>query len=88
MTRLAIDGMGGDYAPKMVVDGLSLFHAQDPSVEFLLYGDEVSLKKALDPYGSLRQVVEVIPTTEIVTSDIVFLRYCAVCGAKAACIVP
>jgi phosphate acyltransferase len=69
MTRLAIDGMGGDYAPRMVVDGLSLFHAQDPSVEFLLYGDEVSLKRSLDPYSSLRKVVEVVPTTEVVTSD-------------------
>ncbi|MBY0331273.1 MAG: phosphate acyltransferase PlsX [Acetobacteraceae bacterium] len=40
---LAIDGMGGDNAPEMVVDGLELAAERHPQARFLLVGDEARL---------------------------------------------
>jgi glycerol-3-phosphate acyltransferase PlsX len=40
---LAIDGMGGDSAPQMVVDGLAIAAERHPTARFLLVGDETRL---------------------------------------------
>ena len=40
---LAIDGMGGDNAPEMVLDGLELAAERHPQARFLLVGDEARL---------------------------------------------
>ena len=37
---LAVDAMGGDNAPDMVVDGLELAVVRHPAARFLLIGDE------------------------------------------------
>ena len=41
---VAIDGMGGDNAPEMIVEGLDIVCRQNDDVHFLLYGDEARLK--------------------------------------------
>ena len=41
---ISIDGMGGDHAPGIVVDGLELFAKARPEFDFLLHGDETKLK--------------------------------------------
>ena len=44
---ISIDGMGGDHAPKAVIEGLEIFASERPDVEFLLHGDEQALKPLL-----------------------------------------
>ncbi len=44
---LAIDAMGGDHAPAMVVDGLELAAERHPHARFLLVGDEAVLTALL-----------------------------------------
>ncbi len=44
---LAIDAMGGDRAPGMVVEGLALAAARHPDARFLLVGDEARLEPLL-----------------------------------------
>ena len=44
---LAIDGMGGDGAPRVVVDGLALAVERHPGARFLLVGDEALLRPLL-----------------------------------------
>ncbi|MFO7176906.1 phosphate acyltransferase, partial [Enterococcus faecium] len=43
--KLAIDAMGGDHAPKAIVEGVKRFVAQYPneSMELFLVGDEVKI---------------------------------------------
>ncbi|MEJ5301046.1 MAG: hypothetical protein WHS38_08665 [Thermodesulforhabdaceae bacterium] len=41
--RIAVDGMGGDYAPTMVVEGVKLA-MKHPEVHFVLFGDEGVLR--------------------------------------------
>ena len=44
---LAIDAMGGDRAPLIVVDGIALAAERHPSARFLLIGDEAQLTPLL-----------------------------------------
>ncbi len=45
---ISIDGMGGDHAPRIVVEGLEVFAKTHPDLGFLLHGDEAQLKSLLD----------------------------------------
>lgn len=49
MIRLAIDAMGGDYAPKEIVEGVNIAVEAYPDTEFVLYGHEDEIKKYLKP---------------------------------------
>ena len=63
---LAIDAMGGDAAPEVVLDGLELAAERHPSARFLLVGDEarvggaLALRKRAAKACSLRHAPEVI----------------------------
>lgn len=47
MARIAIDAMGGDYAPKAIVEG-ALWAAQEYGVGLELVGREDEIKAELD----------------------------------------
>ena len=63
---LAIDAMGGDAAPEVVLDGLELAAERHPGARFLLVGDEarvggaLALRKRAAKVCSLRHAPEVI----------------------------
>lgn len=44
---ISIDGMGGDHAPRIVVEGLERFAKRRADLHFLLHGDEAQLKVLL-----------------------------------------
>ena len=64
---LAMDAMGGDHAPEMVVGGLALAAERHPAARFLLVGDEPRLEpmlrrqKRAAAHCTLRHAPEVIP---------------------------
>ena len=47
MARIAIDAMGGDYAPRTIIEGV-LWAAQEYGVELLLVGRQEEIQKELD----------------------------------------
>ena len=49
--KIAVDGMGGDYAPGVVVEGLTIALADFPEYEFVLVGHTAKLKFYLEKYG-------------------------------------
>lgn len=66
---IALDGMGGDNAPAMVVNGASIALERYPQTEFLLFGDEQKLKPLVDRHRALRKVTTIRPTQSIVSGD-------------------
>jgi glycerol-3-phosphate acyltransferase PlsX len=56
---ISIDGMGGDRAPGVVIDGLEAFAKARPEFDFLLHGDEAKLKALLAscPVASARTTI-------------------------------
>lgn len=45
--KLAVDAMGGDYAPKEIVEGVNLAIKNHPDLEIKLYGDTEQINKYL-----------------------------------------
>ncbi|HHU56370.1 MAG TPA: phosphate acyltransferase PlsX [Acholeplasmataceae bacterium] len=48
MIKLAIDAMGGDFAPKEIVKGVNIALKQFSDLELVLFGDENEIKKYLE----------------------------------------
>lgn len=44
MKKIAIDAMGGDNAPKAIVEGVNRAVAEFSDIEVQLYGDEAKIK--------------------------------------------
>ena len=67
--RIALDGMGGDHAPEIVVDGAALALERHPDLRFILYGDEARLKPLVGAREGLGPAVEVCHAEAVVTAD-------------------
>lgn len=60
--KIAIDAMGGDFAPENIVKGVNLAKKELTNVTFQLYGDKAQIKEYLED----EQNVEIIETTEVI----------------------
>lgn len=49
--RIAIDAMGGDSGPSVMIAGAAAAQARDPDLRFLLFGDEAAIRAELDRHG-------------------------------------
>jgi len=66
---ISLDGMGGDNAPHIVVEGAHLARRQFPSARFLIFGDEAQITPLLSQYPGLAEVMEIRHTPDRVTSE-------------------
>ena len=65
MVRIAVDAMGGDFAPEATVQGVNMALKAFEDITVQLYGDEQSILQYLDP----NERVEIIHTPEKIDSD-------------------
>jgi glycerol-3-phosphate acyltransferase PlsX len=66
---LAVDAMGGDRAPDVIVEGLDFAAERHPAARFLLVGDEVRLQPLLQQYKRAAGVCTVRHTAEAIGND-------------------
>jgi glycerol-3-phosphate acyltransferase PlsX len=66
---LALDAMGGDNAPKSVIEGAVISAKRHKDVNFLLFGDEVLIKPLLAKHTFLKGRVKIIHTSEAISAD-------------------
>ncbi len=66
MTKIVIDAMGGDYAPKQQVQGCVNALNKDKDLYLILCGDEILLKEELKAYEYDPNRLEIIHTTETI----------------------
>jgi fatty acid/phospholipid synthesis protein PlsX len=52
---IAVDAMGGDHGPAVVLAGCDLILARRPDIRFLLFGRETAVQPVLDGYPKLRE---------------------------------
>ena len=64
MPKIAVDAMGGDHAPGVVVEG-ALLAAQELGVEIVLVGQKEAVEQELARYSSAG-VVQVVPASQVV----------------------
>ena len=64
--KVAVDAMGGDYAPQEPVKGVVEALQEKPELYVYLVGQEDVLKKELDKYTYPKERLEVVHTSEII----------------------
>ncbi|WP_308909996.1 phosphate acyltransferase PlsX [Pseudokordiimonas caeni] len=67
--KIAVDAMGGDQAPQMVIEGLAAARVLYPGVRFVIFGDEKVLRPMLASHPELEAASDLVHTDERVTSD-------------------
>ena len=67
--RIAIDAMGGDHGPSVVVPGAALALRSAPATRFLLFGDEAVLGPLVAREPALGRAAEVHHTTVAIRMD-------------------
>lgn len=66
---IALDVMGGDHAPKMVIEGAAEAHIRYPEADFIMFGPKSAIEEELQNYPSLIQHVSVVHTEEFVAAE-------------------
>ena len=66
---IALDGMGGDKAPEMVVRGADIARQRYPEASFLLFGDESRLQPMVNRTRWLKSACMVVAAPDVVTND-------------------
>lgn len=66
MYRIAVDAMGGDYAPGAIVEGCISAMKENQKLDLILLGDEAAIKKELEKYTYDENRLSVVPTTEVI----------------------
>lgn len=69
LPRIAIDAMGGDEGVRVMVEGAALARRQHDRFKFLLVGDEVQIKAALENHPNLRAASEVLHAPEVISGE-------------------
>ncbi|MBD5431755.1 MAG: phosphate acyltransferase PlsX [Lactobacillus sp.] len=68
MKRIAIDAMGGENAPKAIIDGILRAKNELPNTKFILFGDKEKIREFL-PADQITDQFEVVPTTEVINDE-------------------
>jgi glycerol-3-phosphate acyltransferase PlsX len=66
---LALDGMGGDHAPAIVVNGADIARERYPGTSFLLFGDPAQLKPLVDKRKGLSKALEIVAAEDAVLAE-------------------
>jgi len=66
---IALDAMGGDHAPAMVVAGAALARQRYPQVKYIFFGDERKIRPLLDARKALQPLATIHHTEEAISND-------------------
>ena len=69
MVKIAIDAMGGDFAPREQVLGAVAALNKDKDLSVILCGDETQIKAVLSECKYDESRVEIVHTTEVITME-------------------
>jgi glycerol-3-phosphate acyltransferase PlsX len=66
---IALDGMGGDHAPDMVVRGADLARQRHPHVRFLLFGIEARIRPLVERLPALATITEIRHAENVIRGE-------------------
>ena len=66
---LALDAMGGDRAPEMVIQGANIARRRFPQTRFLIVGDEARVAPVLKRFPQVEAVSQIRHAPDVVTGD-------------------
>jgi glycerol-3-phosphate acyltransferase PlsX len=69
LITIALDAMGGDHAPHIVIDGASISLKKNPSLRFLTFGDEQKVLPLLNKHPHLLKNTDFIHCNDFIAGD-------------------
>lgn len=66
---IALDAMGGDHGPSIVVPGAAISLERHPDLNFILFGDENAIATELEKHPNLKSVCRISPTDSVIAMD-------------------
>lgn len=66
---IALDAMGGDHGPDVIVPGAAQALREFPGVGFLFFGDRIKIAPVLDKYPALKSVSQIVHTEKKISSS-------------------
>ncbi len=67
--RIAIDAMGGDFAPKEMVQGGLIALQKDPRIELIMVGDEEKIAGELESFSGDKSRIRIVHASEVIGFD-------------------
>jgi glycerol-3-phosphate acyltransferase PlsX len=67
--RIALDAMGGDSGPAGIIAGAARALRRDPSLQFLVYGDQAEVEAELNGHRPLLGAVTIVHSPESIASS-------------------
>ena len=67
--RIALDAMGGDGGPAVMVAGAARAHERRDDLCFLMFGDETLIKAELDRHPRLRTAAEIVHCADVISGS-------------------
>jgi glycerol-3-phosphate acyltransferase PlsX len=66
---IALDAMGGDHGPEVVVPGAALSLERQPALSFIFYGQQARIEAAIAAYPALKAKSQIVHTDLIVAMN-------------------
>ncbi|HEX6611772.1 MAG TPA: phosphate acyltransferase PlsX [Hyphomicrobiaceae bacterium] len=66
---LALDAMGGDHGPAVVIPGAALSLERHPQIQFIFFGEAAYIEAELDKHPALKQQSSVVHTSTAISMD-------------------
>jgi glycerol-3-phosphate acyltransferase PlsX len=67
--RIAVDAMGGDSGPAAMIAGAARALRRDPSLEFIVYGNEAQVEVELEHHKGLADAVTLVHSPEAIAAN-------------------
>jgi glycerol-3-phosphate acyltransferase PlsX len=67
--RIAVDAMGGDGGPSAMIAGAARAYRRDPSLHFIVYGNEAAIELELESHRDLHNVVTLVHSPESIDAS-------------------
>jgi glycerol-3-phosphate acyltransferase PlsX len=67
--RIALDAMGGDFGPSVIVPGAQLSLDRHPGIQFLLFGDRTLIEPLVDARPQLKAASRIVHTDIAIAMD-------------------
>ena len=66
---IALDAMGGDFGPDVVIPGAAISLTRQPNLSFIAFGKEAAIKAALSKHPALAAKTRIVHTDFAIASD-------------------
>ena len=67
--RIAVDAMGGDYAPEEIVKGAVAATKENSEIKVILVGNDDAIKAVLEEMSYNREQVEVVHAAQVISCE-------------------